>query len=107
MEIDTRTEILKTCIDILADFPHLTTTPDKEYLLHSIIDTLGGYPKPHQKHSETEPTPTALGAYLFASTTRNIAKLGCIGFYSYTEAVRMVSEILERAFSLLVDKQAE
>ena len=103
MQHNFRPEVLKTCLDTLAEFPYLTATPEKVQLLESIIDTLGGYPKPREKGDHAEPPTGTLAAYLFVSNARNAVKLGCIGSYSYADAARIAANNLESAFSLIVE----
>ncbi len=97
-----RIEQIKNGLDLLAGFEYLKPNEQKQTLL-SVIDALGGYPKPTQK-GDTEPKPVKdLGAYLFVSNSRNACKLGDLDYIDLPTAYKLVSINLETALSLLID----
>ncbi|MFV0565757.1 MAG: hypothetical protein ACK5NB_07990 [Flavobacteriaceae bacterium] len=96
-----RIDQVKSAMDVLAGFELLTQTEQKQTLL-TVIDTLGGYPKPTKKQDERPAPVKDVGAYLFVSNSRNACKLGELGYIETRHAYNLVSANLETALSLLL-----
>lgn len=95
--------ILTDCMDTLAASDLMIAKAEQSELLQSIVDTLGSYPKPRVKGEAKEENPAELGAYLFASTARNVAKLGLLQIVGYAEAVGTILQCFENALGLIVE----
>ena len=103
MATDKHTTVLIDCLDLLAEAPEATTQAGGYDLAQSIIDTLQDYPRPSEKGDRTTPEPAVMGAYLYASTARNTAKLAQLGYMPYLNAFNVIRSCLEASLSLFID----
>lgn len=92
---------IAACFDDLAATPYLEDQHANYELAQSIIDTLGNYPKPHEKGNHTEPPRAELAAYLYVSTARNKLKLAQLECVPYDLAFVSAYSCFESALSLL------
>lgn len=103
--IDRQTAILTECFNHLATAPYLAIHRERYDLAQTLIDTLGSYPRPHEKGSDTPVNNDLLGAYLYASTARNTLKLSQLGFIPFDNAFGIAGGCFEASLSLLTDNQ--
>lgn len=102
--IEKRINIITDVLDEVAQINLLTPVEQKE-VLQLIIDTLGSYPKPKEKHSGTIVTKENISAYLFVSNVRNISKLVLFGYVNLSiVAFQFIEYNLVEALSILTDK---
>lgn len=97
-----RTEQIKDALDLLGGFEQMATIEEKKQTLLTVIDTLGGYPKPTKKHTTEPTTAHELGAYLFVSNCRNACKLGELECIAMETAHRIAVVNLGNALGLLL-----
>lgn len=102
---DQQTAILTECLDHLATVPCLAIYRERYDLAQTLIDTLGSYPRPREKGSDTPVSNDLLGAYLYASTARNTLKLSQLGFIPFDNAFGIAGGCFEASLSLLTDNQ--
>lgn len=97
-----RVNKITDCMDVLSLW-ETSTRPERVEILQTVINTVGGYPKPRHKGETIEPTPETLGAYLCISNVRNYSKLGALGVLDIETAYIMICRHLETALTLLID----
>ena len=103
MKTDKHTAVLIDCLDLLTEAPEASTQTDGYDLAQSIIDTLSDYPRPREKGDHTEPAPAVMGAYLYASTARNTAKLAQLNYMPLDNAFNVIAGCIEASLSLFID----
>ncbi len=104
MDNSKQTALLMDCLDQLTEQHFLAIHRERHDLAQNIIDTLGSYPRPREKGSDTPASREVLAAYLYASTARNTLKLAQLGYIPFPNAFGIVGGCFEASLSLLTDK---
>lgn len=91
-------ETITAALDVLAVYPFAANNRERIYIISHAASSLNAYPRPGNCASTRE-----IGAHLFTSNARNIAKLGLLRLQSKTACIKAMQAHLEAALSLLVD----
>ncbi len=107
--VDRHINQVKDCMDLLATLPAVSSSERVDLAL-SVIDCMGGYPKPVPKGAGAnapKPMPQLLGAYIHVNNARSALRLFTLGYKTSKEAFTAAQNGLECALSLLLELNAK